>query len=246
MAVVVSAASVGAAPSKREVCQLSLADMLMEPARDSRQGPLQPVLTRPPGVHLPQGMRPPPGLSLPSKPVTPVVDDMFLSLSPRKVILEDHFEEASNCSTTDVQETISSGMSTPPLSPVVAAPEAQPSLLQLGESLPPTPPPGLSVQSGELPKQMLQLSKAFPVPFVGSPECPSVGTIGHKLGLCQPCDFVHRGGCRAGAACKYCHLCQPLDQKRQRRERQRCMRARRRLQPSDGQGVPGSLQPWQL
>mmetsp|Transcript_106216 Transcript_106216/g.147009 ORF Transcript_106216/g.147009 Transcript_106216/m.147009 type:complete len:245 (-) Transcript_106216:184-918(-) len=241
MAVVVSAASVGAAPSKREVCQLSLADMLMEPARDSRQGPLQPVLTRPPGVPLPQGMRPPPGLSLPSKPVTEVVEDVFLSLSPRKVVLTDYYdEEASNCSTTDVDETTSSGMSTPPLSPAVAASVAQPSLLQLGESLPPPPPPGLSVQPDDLAKQMLQLSRTFPVPCVGSPECPSVGSIGHKLGLCKPCHFaerfVHSGTCRTGAACKYCHLCQPVDQKWRRRERQNYIQGMQNLQPVASKG----------
>lgn len=47
---------------------------------------------------------------------------------------------------------------------------------------------------------------------------PSMGSAGHHLGLCKPCDFFHRSsnGCQAGSACTYCHLCGPDEMKRRK------------------------------
>jgi hypothetical protein len=59
----------------------------------------------------------------------------------------------------------------------------------------------------------------------GMPGCPSVGSAGHHLGLCKPCDFVHRGSCRLGFACKFCHLCGPEANKQKKKERKKLLRA---------------------
>merc|ERR1711963_654156 len=48
---------------------------------------------------------------------------------------------------------------------------------------------------------------------------PSLGSVGHSSGLCSPCDFVHRGGCRAGMECKFCHLCSLSETRRYKKQR---------------------------
>ncbi|CAK0853714.1 unnamed protein product [Prorocentrum cordatum] len=47
----------------------------------------------------------------------------------------------------------------------------------------------------------------------GSPEVPTEGSLLHNIG-CKPCAFLNKeGGCKTGAACKFCHLCQPDEKK---------------------------------
>merc|ERR1719203_2493021 len=60
---------------------------------------------------------------------------------------------------------------------------------------------------------------ASPLPPSGTPECPSVGSAGHHLGLCKPCDFIHRGFCRIGADCKFCHLCDAGASRQRKRQK---------------------------
>lgn len=48
------------------------------------------------------------------------------------------------------------------------------------------------------------------------------GIIRHLLGLCRPCDFENRDGCRLGAGCTFCHLCSC--ENNQRRENKRSNR----------------------
>jgi hypothetical protein len=67
----------------------------------------------------------------------------------------------------------------------------------------------------------------------GMPGCPSVGSAGHHLGLCTPCDFVHRGSCRTGFACKFCHLCGPEANKQKKKDRRKLVRAMARMQTED-------------
>eukprot|EP00929_Paragymnodinium_shiwhaense_P036247 TRINITY_DN1944_c1_g1_i1.p1 TRINITY_DN1944_c1_g1~~TRINITY_DN1944_c1_g1_i1.p1 ORF type:complete len:233 (+),score=25.39 TRINITY_DN1944_c1_g1_i1:55-753(+) len=52
----------------------------------------------------------------------------------------------------------------------------------------------------------------------------SIGSLSHGQGLCRPCDFSHRGGCREGIDCKFCHLCTPQDAKRKKKEKRRTFR----------------------
>jgi len=67
----------------------------------------------------------------------------------------------------------------------------------------------------------------------GLPGFPSVGSAGHHLGMCKPCDFVHRGSCRTGFACKFCHLCGPEANKQKKKERRKVVRAMARMQTED-------------
>jgi len=174
--------------------------------------------------------------------------------SPRKIRLSDCFEDCSDCSTADAAETASLSRSSTPMTitplptPMDARQRQEPlvvgslttsvatklHLIELDEVLPPPPPPGLCLPqaTGESAsaKQVLELVETLPVPCIGSLQCPSVGSIGHKLGLCKPCDFVHRGTCRTGTECKYCHLCGPGMQKQNKKERRRFARAMRSLQ----------------
>jgi len=71
-----------------------------------------------------------------------------------------------------------------------------------------------------------------PGPSNGSPECPSVGSIDHKLGTCTPCDFIHRGFCYNVETCEYCHLCVAHNVRRRKRDKKRCLRAADELELS--------------
>lgn len=68
------------------------------------------------------------------------------------------------------------------------------------------------------PQQLIQLEKTLPERTCGVPGCPSIGSAGHRLGMCKPCDFMYRGdGCRAGSKCQYCHLCPPGEVQRRKK-----------------------------
>merc|ERR1719150_584414 len=65
----------------------------------------------------------------------------------------------------------------------------------------------------------LPLSWMLDDPDLGTLGTPSLGSLGHYVGMCRPCDFVCRGGaCRAGVDCKFCHLCGPGENRRRKRE----------------------------
>lgn len=56
---------------------------------------------------------------------------------------------------------------------------------------------------------------------VGSPEVPSRGSALHAWGACKPCAFVFQDGCAHGTDCEFCHLCEPGERKRRKKERRR-------------------------
>jgi len=58
---------------------------------------------------------------------------------------------------------------------------------------------------------------------------PSAGSAGHWAGLCKPCAFVHTSGCAVGRECQFCHVCEPGEKKRRRKEKLERIRATRRL-----------------
>jgi len=66
-------------------------------------------------------------------------------------------------------------------------------------------------------------------PAPGTPELPSLGSVGHASGQCKPCAFVHSTGCQSGPACQFCHLCDPGEKKRRRKEKLERLRAERKL-----------------
>jgi hypothetical protein len=60
------------------------------------------------------------------------------------------------------------------------------------------------------------LSEALQAPSL--PYLPSMGSAGHHLGQCKPCAFTAKG-CAAGESCAFCHLCDPSEHKRQKKEK---------------------------
>jgi len=58
-------------------------------------------------------------------------------------------------------------------------------------------------------------------------EIPTVGSAGHWSGTCRPCAFMVRG-CTSGESCPFCHLCEPTEKKRRRKEKITFMRELRR------------------
>eukprot|EP00408_Alexandrium_pacificum_P048889 CAMPEP_0171261666 /NCGR_PEP_ID=MMETSP0790-20130122/56122_1 /TAXON_ID=2925 /ORGANISM="Alexandrium catenella, Strain OF101" /LENGTH=148 /DNA_ID=CAMNT_0011730101 /DNA_START=92 /DNA_END=538 /DNA_ORIENTATION=- len=69
-----------------------------------------------------------------------------------------------------------------------------------------------------------------PTPAVlGSPEFPTMGSESHHLRLCKPCAFVDTKGCNAGMHCKFCHLCEPGEKKRRKKEKTAFWRAMGRM-----------------
>jgi len=81
-------------------------------------------------------------------------------------------------------------------------------------------------------KPVLTLASALAEPAAPPPKLPSVGSAGHHLGLCKPCDFLHRSseGCKAGANCKFCHLCGPDENKRRKANKRQILRNVRQFQ----------------
>lgn len=65
-------------------------------------------------------------------------------------------------------------------------------------------------------------------------DIPSVGSAGHHLGLCTPCDFASRG-CRAGNSCEFCHLCGPGESQRRKKERKKILKSLPSWQRSPGE-----------
>jgi len=66
--------------------------------------------------------------------------------------------------------------------------------------------------------QTLRLEEAVEQTPTRTPNCLSVGSAGHQLGLCQPCDFFQRGRCTKASECTFCHLCGPGESRRRKRQ----------------------------
>jgi hypothetical protein len=56
---------------------------------------------------------------------------------------------------------------------------------------------------------------------LGSAEMPSRGSALHQWGACKPCAFVFAEGCMNDINCQFCHLCEPGEKKRRRKERRK-------------------------
>ena len=89
-----------------------------------------------------------------------------------------------------------------------------------------TAEPAAEIQAGwHCPMQGRQLEPPIAAPLEPAPgtsELPSIGSSGHYTGDCKPCSFLYSTrGCRNGAMCMFCHLCDRSEKKR----RQKMMRA---------------------
>merc|ERR1712107_281220 len=58
---------------------------------------------------------------------------------------------------------------------------------------------------------------------------PTRGSIGHGGGRCKPCAFVHTKGCDNGFECPFCHLCEPGEKKKRRKDKLDARRTMREL-----------------
>merc|ERR1712032_1748649 len=99
-------------------------------------------------------------------------------------------------------------------------PPSQAPVLSLMPESPVTPPPPQA--------PILRISESLPVPQLGSAALPTVGSASHQLGGCQPCAFLYTKGCVNGVQCTFCHLCEPGEKKRRRKENIAMQRASRR------------------
>jgi len=102
------------------------------------------------------------------------------------------------------------------------------------------------------PRPVLTLSAALelppapppPAPSVCRHGLPSVGSADHHLGLCKPCDFLHRSGdgCTAGDSCKFCHLCGPDENKLRKATKKRFLQdVKQRQQAAASMVAPPGL-----
>eukprot|EP00929_Paragymnodinium_shiwhaense_P122138 TRINITY_DN9473_c0_g1_i2.p1 TRINITY_DN9473_c0_g1~~TRINITY_DN9473_c0_g1_i2.p1 ORF type:complete len:247 (+),score=29.46 TRINITY_DN9473_c0_g1_i2:35-742(+) len=90
--------------------------------------------------------------------------------------------------------------------------------------------------SAEVSPHASESSASEPLPFLSHDNIRaggfcgtySIGSVLHAQGLCKPCDFSRRGGCRAGVECIYCHLCTAEDAKRKKKETKKAFRRLRK------------------
>mmetsp|Transcript_44016 Transcript_44016/g.82268 ORF Transcript_44016/g.82268 Transcript_44016/m.82268 type:complete len:219 (+) Transcript_44016:100-756(+) len=57
-------------------------------------------------------------------------------------------------------------------------------------------------------------------------DFPTKGSAKHHLGLCKPCAFIYKTGCNTGWECEFCHLCEPGEKKRRKKERKQIRRTK--------------------
>jgi hypothetical protein len=93
------------------------------------------------------------------------------------------------------------------------------------------------VETTQPSRPVLSLAEALPEPEIGSPEMPSVGSVGHWNGECKPCAFMARG-CTSGVNCPFCHLCDVNEKKRRRKDKISFMRELRRWKKEQAAGAP--------
>jgi len=198
------------------------------------------TIAPPPGLPLPQHstaavemMSPPPGLSLLPPTVTmppPGLCHSLLSLRggnevdqklAHKVQRSGSADLDSQCSTADTaeaSEASEAGEDVGLVSPETLADVGyHPGLVLRKEARIDVPAPPCLISLADTIEE--------PQREGGMPGCPSVGSAGHHLGLCKPCDFVYRGSCRSGTACKFCHLCPPEATKERKKERRKLLRS---------------------
>jgi len=94
----------------------------------------------------------------------------------------------------------------------------------------------VGVETTQTSRPVLSLAEALPEPEIGSPEMPSVGSVGHWNGECKPCAFMARG-CTSGVNCPFCHLCDVNEKKRRRKDKIAFMRELRRWKKEQAAGA---------
>lgn len=72
----------------------------------------------------------------------------------------------------------------------------------------------------------------------GTEDMPTVGSAGHHLRACKPCAFVNTKGCKDGVMCQFCHLCEPGEKKRRKKEKKAFQRAVNQWHRGGGASAP--------
>lgn len=92
--------------------------------------------------------------------------------------------------------------------------------------------------------------EAYDMRQVGTLELPTVGSKGHFMDACKPCAFVYKqgaswtsAGCQSGVLCVFCHLCEPGEKKRRKKE-WKVNRIRRSCDVKMSQRIAGSDGRW--
>jgi len=151
------------------------------------------------------------------------------------MVAEDVEEVESLCSTADTSAEAGTPAVTPAPTPAGSSatgrvarglilstePPCSPGAAPPRPSLPvsPKPPPGLPAPRTP-PGTFAAAPAAAPAGVASQAAIDSIaGSRAHDLGLCKPCAFVFKEGCLNGDSCMFCHLCQPGEKRRRRKER---------------------------
>jgi hypothetical protein len=81
-------------------------------------------------------------------------------------------------------------------------------------------------------------------PTPGTPDLPTVGSVGHRFGTCKPCAFLYTKGCGTGVECKFCHLCEPGEKKRRLKSKTAAFKAAQAAAYSVGIAAAAAIRPW--
>jgi len=131
--------------------------------------------------------------------------------------------------TKEVQSDPYMGQQCMPPGPPPPPPQMAPTLQQ--QALP--PPPSMLAAPGP-PVVRVSLADALPEPELGTPDMPTMGSAGHRMGTCKPCAFLHTKGCHSGKDCTFCHLCNPGEKKRRQKEKKDVRKEMVRVGQVDG------------
>jgi hypothetical protein len=120
----------------------------------------------------------------------------------------------------------------------VPAQSVTPQVLNLEEVLDLAPPTALTIHAAGIAagpaESEHRLGRYTTRPALGSPELPSLGSLGHNARRCKPCAFATRDACANGTQCNFCHLCSRGEKKRRRKEKQTLLSAPKLLLARSG------------
>jgi len=171
------------------------------------------------------------GMTPSPSPVRPMQWPRTMSADTLEFTLQTHHGGSPDCSAV-MTHPQQAGMVQVPMAP--PPPYCAPGFSQ-DESFPPPPAtPALGLLDAEEPAPpnwaaaiapVLRLSEALPEPELGTPECPTKGSVAHRYNNCKPCAFLHTKGCTNGIECQFCHICEPGEKKKRQREKRQIQRS---------------------
>lgn len=64
---------------------------------------------------------------------------------------------------------------------------------------------------------------------LGKPLLPTMGSRAHYTLECKPCAFMWKDGCKSGISCIFCHLCEPGEKKKRKKDKHNVVKGMRQL-----------------